>query len=519
MLVASLPPVSVSDQDRSTAVGMECTATVEALRDAFEASPDLVFAAAADGKLLFANAVCRARDGKVGPGSRAALLFPDEARPLFEAFEAGVLAGGPAARFQWGDLGPAGVRHWFACTLSPLPSGPSGAPGYLCVSSDVTELKRSESRLLRSEQLMVAPQGVAHLGTWEWDVSEPHASWSSELYRIYGLAPETYTPSYENYLKMVHADDRQRVMEATNRVFHEHVPYSHDERIYRPDGSMRYLHTWAHPVLDDAGKLIRLVGVCQDITDQKLAEEEVKALNADLERRVAERTRTIENSLRDLEAFNVMASHDLRAPLSVIQGACSLMLRAGTEDMPPRVSDNLPRIQRAAARMTALVNDLLALAQVGYVPLGSDRVDLSAMCQDVLTQLGRSAPEREVSVDIQPDLTCLGDPTLLRAAVENLLGNAWKYSSRVPRARIDVGGQTTGPRRAFFVRDNGAGFDMKDAHRLFAPFERLHKASEFEGTGVGLAAVHRIIERHGGRIWAEGEPGRGATFFFELPAA
>jgi len=505
----------------------EFAARVEVLRGAFEGSPDLVFAATAGGTLLFMNAACRARAGAIGADSRAAALFPDEARAMFAAFEAGVVAGGPAVRFQWGELGPAGVRRWFTSTLSPLAPAPqdarppssAAAAGYLCLSSDVTELKRSESRLLRSEQLMVDTQGVAHLGTWEWELTEPHASWSSELYRIYGLAPEAYTPSYENYLKMVHDDDRQRVIDATNRVFHEHVPYSHDERIFRPDGSMRYLHTWAHPVLDDAGRLIRLVGVCQDITDQKLAEEEVKALNADLERRVAERTRTIENSLRDLETFNAMASHDLRAPLSVIQGACSVILRSGIDDLPPRVSDNLPRIQRAAARMTALVNDLLALAQVGYVPLGRDHVDLSAMCQDVLAQLGRSAPERDVSVDVQPDLICVGDPTLLRAAVENLLGNAWKYSSRVPQARIDVGGQTTGARRAFFVRDNGAGFDMKDSHRLFAPFERLHKASEFEGTGVGLAAVHRIIERHGGRIWAEGEPGRGATFFFELPAA
>jgi PAS domain S-box-containing protein len=516
--MASSWPVSVPPQVESSGSEAEFVATVAALRGAFEASPDQAFVAAADGTLLFVNAAVRARAASVGVGGPAAELFPPESRATFEILEAGVRAGGPATRFQWGELGPAGVRRWFTCTLGPLEAGGRRA-GYLCISSDVTELKRSESRLLRSEQLMVDTQGVAHLGTWEWDLTEPQASWSAELYRIYGLSPETYTPSYENYLKMVHPDDRQRVMDATDRVFHEHVPYSHDERIFRPDGSMRYLHTWAHPVLDDAGKLIRLVGVCQDITDQKVAEEEVKALNADLERRVAERTRTIETSLRDLEAFNAMASHDLRAPLSVIQGACVLMLRGGTDDLPPRVNDNLPRIQRAAARMTALVNDLLALAQVGHVPLGRDRVDLSGLCQEVIAQLGRTTPERDVTVDIQPDLVCLGDPGLLRAAVENLLGNAWKYSSRVPHARIDVGGQTEGARRAFFVRDNGAGFDMKDAHRLFAPFERLHKASEFEGTGVGLAAVHRIIERHGGRIWAEGEPGRGATFFFELPAA
>src|SRR3569623_471680 len=194
--------------------------------------PDLVFAAAAGGALLFMNGVCRTRAGAAAAGSEAVALFPDDARPMFEAYVAGVVAGGPPARFQWGELGPAGVRPWITCTLSPL-IGATGGAGYLCVSSDVTELKRSESRLLRSEQLMVDTQGAAHLGTWEWELTEPHASWSAELYRIYGLSPETYTPSYDNYLKMVHDDDRQRVIDATNRVFHEHVPYSHDERIFR----------------------------------------------------------------------------------------------------------------------------------------------------------------------------------------------------------------------------------------------------------------------------------------------
>ncbi|HEY4186853.1 MAG TPA: ATP-binding protein [Polyangia bacterium] len=498
------------------AAGISFEAALEVLRQAFQGSPDLVFAAGVDGRVLFANDALRTRVPEVTLHVPATSLFPDDARAAFEALQTLVLSRGQSARFEWGEMGPAGARRWFGCTVSPL--GAAGA-GYLCVSSDATELKRSEARLRRSEQLMVDTQGVAHLGTWEWDISEPNAIWSSELYRIYGLSPTAYTPSYENYLKMVHPDDRQRVIDATNRVFHEHVRYSHDERIFRPDGSMRYLHTWAHPVLDDAGKLIRLVGVCQDITDQKLAEEEVKALNADLERRVAERTRTIENSLRDLEAFNAMASHDLRAPLSVIHGSCALILQGGAESLPARVTDNLARIQRSVTRMTALVNDLLALAQVGHAPLARGEVDVSALCHDVMAQLRRAAPERDVAFEVEPGLVCLGDVGLIRAAIENLLGNAWKYSSRVAQARIEVGMITSSDdQRAFYVRDNGAGFDMKDAHRLFAPFERLHKASEFEGTGVGLAAVHRIIERHGGRIWAEGEPGRGATFFFAMPA-
>ncbi|MEO8303268.1 MAG: ATP-binding protein [Betaproteobacteria bacterium] len=376
------------------------------------------------------------------------------------------------------------------------------------------------SRLRRSEQLMVDTQGVAHLGTWEWNISEPTAAWSDELYRIYGMTREQYTPSYEAYLTMVHPDDRQRVMDATNRVFHEHVPYSHDERIYRPDGSLRYLHTWAHPVLDESGKLTRLVGVCQDITDQKLAEEQVRELNADLEQRVAERTRTIENSMRDVEAFNATLSHDLRAPLSVIALSCSVMLQGEGEPLPPRVTENLDRIKRSSTYMTELVNDLLTLAQVGNAPVARSDLDLTKLCEEVVADLRLGSTGREVTVVIAPGLRCNADPRLMRATIENLVGNAWKYSSRAVDAHIEIGKTSAGGpdgSTTFFVKDNGAGFDMKEAHRLFAPFERLHKATEFEGTGVGLAAVHRIIDRHGGRIWAESKPDRGATFFFEIP--
>jgi PAS domain-containing protein len=169
----------------------------------------------------------------------------------------------------------------------------SPAPPDYPPTPDVAELKGMEARLRRIEQRMVDARGVAQLGTWTWNISEPTATWSDELYRIYRLSPDTYTPTYENYLAMVHPDDRQRVMDATERVFHEHVPYSHDERIVLPDGSLRYLHTWAHPVLE-GGKLVRLVGVCQDITEQKLAEAQILELGRDLEQHAADGTRTTE---------------------------------------------------------------------------------------------------------------------------------------------------------------------------------------------------------------------------------
>ncbi len=492
-------------------------ARVESLAWAFGATSDLALAVTTGGHVAFVNPAASARWAEIVVGAVAVEVVPAASRASLEPAITAVLAGGAAVRFEWGETGQGGVRSWFSTVVSPLTEGGAIA-GCLCIASDATERKQTELRLRRSEELMVDTQGVAHLGTWDWDVSAPHATWSGELYRIYGLTPETYTPSYEAYLTMVHADDRQRVMDATSRVFKEHIPYSHDERIFRPDGSMRYLHTWAHPVLDDHGTLVRLVGVCQDITDQKLAEAQVQRLNAELERRVAERTRTIENSLRDVEAFNATVSHDLRAPLSVIQMSCALILDDEGAALPGNVTGLLGRVQRSVAFMTALVNDLLTLSKVGHATLARADVDVSAVSEEILADLRIGAPDRKVHAEVEPGLRCTGDPALLRAVLENLLRNAWKYSSRVPVAHIEVRAAPDQGAHAFFVRDNGAGFDMSEAHRLFAPFERLHKSTEFEGTGMGLAAVHRIVERHGGRIWADSQPSHGATFYVALPA-
>jgi PAS domain S-box-containing protein len=468
-----------------------------------EASPDLVVVIDPGGHIAYLNRAAAERWPHAAPGGPAIELFPEETRVTLADQVVKVRAGGAAVRLDWGERGPGGIRAWFVASIY------ADGDDCVCCSTDVTELKRTEERLRRSERLMVDTQGVAHLGTWEWDISLPTATWSDELYRIYGLTPETYTPSYEAYLTMIHPDDRQRVIDATNRVFHEHIPYSHDERIFRPDGSIRHLHTWAHPVLDEAGILTGLVGVCQDITDQKLAEDQIQ-------QRVIERTRTIETSMRDLEAFNSMVSHDLRAPISVIQMSTDLLLRDAFE-LPPKAAEKIGRIQSAVDQMTNLVDDLLTLARVGHAKLERTELDLSAIAETVIADLRLAHPEREVTVTIQPGLRCTADHGLMRAVMTNLIGNAWKYSARVDRAEIEIGTATNDGRTELFVRDNGAGFDMNEAHRLFLPFQRLHRADDFAGTGVGLTIVQRIVERHGGTIRGASTPGQGARFAFELP--
>lgn len=486
----------VPDGDRPVTV-------TAARRSMLDASPDLVVAIDPAGHVAYLNRAAAAGWPDAVLGTPAIALFPEDVRGTLTDLVTKVRATNAPARFDWGERGPSGIRAWYVASLY------ADGDDCVCSSTDVTELKRTEERLRRSERLMVDTQGVAHLGTWEWDISQPHAMWSDELYRIYGLTPETYTPSYEAYLTMIHPDDRQRVIDATNRVFHEHIAYSHDERIFRPDGSIRHLHTWAHPVLDETGKLTALVGVCQDITDQKLAEEEIQ-------QRVIERTRTIETSMRDLEAFNSMVSHDLRAPISVIQMSAEMLLRE-TETLPERAAEKINRIQRAVGQMTNLVDDLLTLARVGHATIERTDVDLSALAMGIVADLREADPTRDVGVAIQSGVRCTADPGLMRAVMTNLISNAWKYSSRVPQPRIEIGTASTDGRTEVFVRDNGAGFDMKDAHRLFLPFQRLHRGDDFVGTGVGLTIVQRIIERHGGTVRGESAPGQGARFAFDLP--
>lgn len=484
---------------------MPLQAYLPLLQRTYGESLDPVLVLAQDATVVYANEIARLR---CGVGTKV-----DDSSPFGRAVLPTLRTGEPR-RAQWGEDGPAGVRWWYTCTLSPIREG-DAVLAWLCVCTDITELKHTEERLRRSEQLMVDTQGVAHLGTWEWDISQPHAHWSAQLYRIYGLAPEAYTPSYEGYLNMVHPDDRQRVIDATNRVFHEHVPYSHDERIFRPDGSMRYLHTWAYPILDEQGNLRRLVGVCQDITDRAEAEERVRRLNADLEKRVAARTRQLETSMRDLEAFNAMVSHDLRAPLGTIELALSVL--SHPDAAPQELARGRDRIRGAILHMKSLIDDLLAFARIDNVDLRGSALDVSAMAGEIVAELEQANPQRAVGVTIGPGITCFADRVLMRVALQNVIANAWKYTAHVPLAKIEVVTTHVNDRRVLRVTDNGAGFDMKDVHRLFAPFQRLHSDREFTGTGIGLASVHRILERHGCRVWAQGAPGQGATFFLELP--
>jgi signal transduction histidine kinase len=221
-------------------------------------------------------------------------------------------------------------------------------------------------------------------------------------------------------------------------------------------------------------------------------------------------------SNRELEAFSYSVSHDLRAPLRAIDGFSQAVLEDGAQKLDEQSRTDLQRVRIAAKRMGELIDDLLKLSQTARTQMLREQIDLTRMAAEIAAQLSATSPERDTRFTIAPGLTAVGDLGLLRVAMENLLGNAWKFTGKTAAGVIEIGAEQQDGQNTFFVRDNGAGFDMKYASKLFGPFQRMHEESNFPGTGIGLATVQRIIRRHGGRIWATAAVGRGATFYFAL---
>jgi len=378
---------------------------------------------------------------------------------------------------------------------------------------DITQRLRVEADLRRSEACLNRAQAVAHVGSWVLDVPANELLWSDEAYRIFET-PRATPLTYGMFLEKIHPDDREAVQAAWAGAL-ARKPYDIEHRVLA-GGKVKWVRERAEVEFGPDGGALRGIGTVQDVTELKRAEDVIRTLNAELEERVRARTAELEKANKDLEAFSFSVSHDLRAPLRTMDGFSQILLEQYAPKLEPECRRYLGLVRKGTVTMGRLIDDLLSFARLGRQPMAKSPVSMEKVARAAISSLEDQAKGRRVSIRIGALPPCEGDSALLHQVWVNIIGNALKFTRSRSEALIEVGSREEAGETAYFVRDNGVGFDMRHAGKMFDVFQRLHPKDEYEGTGVGLAIVARIIERHGGRVWARGEPGRGAEFLFTV---
>jgi PAS domain S-box-containing protein len=443
------------------------------------------------------------------------LWSPEVADSLLAAFQSALDGAAPATiELAW-PLG--GGPRWFQAALVPICRPGLPAHRLAAVCRDTTDRKAFEKALGDREGMLRRLVETTNVIPWEADFHTRRFTYVGPraVERFGYPAAEWLRPGF--LFDHIHPDDREtwaNIADSALRPGEAAAAYAQEYRLLARDGEAVWVYDLVNLVLDGDGKPL-LHGFLVDVTARRQAEEEVRRLNNELEQRVVERTAQLEGANKELEAFCYSVSHDLRAPLRAIDGFGKALLEDCGDRLNAEGLDSLHRVRAASQRMGELIDDLLLLSRVSRSEMRRGPVSLSELAEEVRAALHNQAPERRVDWVIAAGLCADGDRALLQVVLENLLGNAWKYTGRHPRARIEVGSCGEG-RKVFFVRDDGAGFDPAYADKLFRPFYRLHRVDEFAGHGIGLATVQRIIHRHGGSVWAEGAVEKGATFFFTL---
>jgi len=516
LALASSAGVVLRAQARQRATEVARQVTEARCQRVVEASPMGVHAYRLDpeGQLVFEGANPAADrilrlDHRQFVGLRLDQAFPSLAQTRIPERYRQVCRGGEP--WKWDEVSyqdgrTAGVFEVFAFRT---------APGEMvAMFQDVSARRRAEDAVQRSKERF--RQLIESTRDWVWEV-DPAGAYtycSPQCQDLLGYRPEELIGRAP--FDLMPPRDARRMKVLFGRLVAECKPIVSVENVnLHRDGHTVVLETSGVPFFDGSGQLLGYRGMDRDVTERHRAQEAIRALNAELEDRVRKRTAELEYAYRELEAFSYSVSHDLRAPLRGIDGFSLALLEDYGDTLDETARGYLERVRAGTRRMGLLIDELLTLSRVTRQEMHREPVDLGAIASEVGQELVPAADGRRVDLRLGAGLGAEGDPRLLRLVLTNLLENAWKFTARQAEPRVELGRRPDG---AYFVRDNGAGFDMAFAHKLFAPFQRLHSADEFPGTGIGLAIVQRVVHRHGGRIWAEATPGEGATFYFTLPA-
>ena len=463
------------------------------------------------------NAACRmlkqSREELLALGPAGALSIPED--ELARTYDSIIASGKPSMAVEMLRQRNDGSQMWIELRREAQRSG----DGWLIVTmvQDITNRKRVSDALAESDRRFSDMMANIDLLSIVIDPESRIIYCNDYLLALTGWRREDLLG--EQFVDlMIPADLRDEVQDVHSAMVDDLPAARHHENEILTRSGERRLIRWSNTVLRSAsGEMLGTASIGEDITERKRAEDEVLRLNADLERRVIKRTAALEAANNELEAFDYSISHDLKAPIRHIDGFSTMLIEEYGDRLDERGRSCLQRIQGAAHRMEQLVDDLLSLSLVSRGEMNRKDVDLSALAQQVCAGLRQVEPGRDVDCVVASGLAAHADAGLMRIVLENLIGNAQKFSAERNGAKIEFGSVTAESGPVYFVRDNGVGFDAAYADKLFAPFQRLHAQNEFTGTGIGLATVRRIIARHGGKVWAEGVVNQGATIHFTLP--
>jgi PAS domain S-box-containing protein len=391
-------------------------------------------------------------------------------------------------------------------SISPLKDENNVLTGTIEINRDITKRKEIEDALHKSESNLAEAQRIAHIGSWEWNIQNGEIIWSDELYSIYGLDINTFTPTMNSFADYVHPDDLEYVNSIIDQITSKGIQVDFDFRIVRTDGSTRILNTVAEITdFDENNNPLLMSGINQDITERKQTEEQFKIHSEELAK-----------SNADLKQFAYVASHDLREPLRMITSYLQLLERRYKDQLDEDANDFIGFAVNGAKRLDTMIMDLLEYSRVANIEMKFTDVDIQEVVELVINNLKVLIEENDATIDYDSLPTIWSDENLLIILFQNLISNAIKYrTEETPKIHISAIKEEN--QYVFSVKDNGIGIDSKHLERIFTIFNRLHTHEEYEGSGIGLAIAQRIVHQHGGEIWAESELGKGSTFYFTIP--